>query len=188
MLTKQLAAEACAMARLLWCAFDFRAGRCPADSADTDTDSATSIFDLRCLTERSCITVGVALADGAIPDGSPMGRVVFFCAVATLLVHAAQAQTPPPPQSDNPRYSDWVEAEMALAESIWGNEEEFVTHTRGRVPPYSLGSDGKSGPVRVDVGVMIEKVRIDTVQQVATIKWWLRQSWKVRTDIAEGEI
>ena len=77
-----------------------------------------------------------------------------------------------------------MSAEMALVESIWGNEEEFVTHSRGRVPPYSVDSDGKSGPVRVNVGVMIEKVRIDTVQQTAQIKWWLRQSWKVRTDAA----
>ena len=70
-----------------------------------------------------------------------------------------------------------------------GATTRSMLHTHGgRVPPYSVGSDGKSGPVRVDVGVMIEKVRIDTVQQVATIKWWLRQSWKVRTDIAEGEI
>ena len=71
-------------------------------------------------------------------------------------------------------------AETALVENIWGNSEEFLTHSRARVPPYVVVNDvtGESGPCRVDVSVLVEKIKIDTVNQVATIKWWLRQNWR----------
>ena len=90
------------------------------------------------------------------------------------LAGVAQAQAPAP------KFDSRMKAEMALHENIWGNDEEFTTHTRGRVPPSPVDPlTGLSGPVRVEVSVMIEKVKIDTVLQVATIKWWLRQSWTV---------
>ena len=79
-----------------------------------------------------------------------------------------------------PQYTSKMEAEMQLHTTIWGNDEEFVTHSRGRVPPSPVDTaTGESGPVVVTVSVMIEKAKIDTVLQVATIKWWLRQTWKV---------
>ena len=54
-------------------------------------------------------------------------------------------------------------------------------HWHGRshihVPPTSVLPNGKVGPVRVEVSLLIQKIKIDTRSQVATIRWWLRQTW-----------
>ena len=92
------------------------------------------------------------------------------------VVHLACAQ----PTAAQANYASMLDAETALVENIWGNSEEFLTHSRARVPPYVVVNDvtGESGPCRVDVSVLVEKIKIDTVNQVATIKWWLRQNWR----------
>ena len=103
-------------------------------------------------------------------------RWCLFTAVCLAHVSAAGAQTPAAPAA---KFDSRIAAETALVEAIWGNSEEYVTHSRSRVPPYNFdAATGASGPVRVDTSVLIEKIKIDTVLQVATIKWWLRQAWK----------
>ena len=95
----------------------------------------------------------------------------LMCAAGGLAHVCVHAQT---------KYDNRLLAETALIEGIWGNDEEFVTHSRGRVPPYATldNTTGASGPVIVEASVLVEKIKIDTVEQIATIRWWLRQSWK----------
>lgn len=108
-------------------------------------------------------------------DLNPRGAHRWGLCAAVCLA-AVGAQTPNPSAA---KFNSMIAAETALVEAVWGNSEEYITHSRSRVPPYHFdAATGASGPVRVDISVLVEKIKIDTVSQVATIKWWLRQSWK----------
>lgn len=105
-----------------------------------------------------------------------MGQVHWLTVLAVVCwAQPARAQA-----NAQINYANMLDAETALVENLWGNSEEYITHSRGRIPPYTVvnSNTGESGPCRVDVSVLVEKIKIDTVDQVATIKWWLRQSWK----------
>ena len=84
----------------------------------------------------------------------------------------------------------WTKTHVSPSETLAGPGNSKVSLWSRRLQPFfsqaAMGALSQRRapyacswqPVQVAVSVMIEKIRIDTREQTATIKWWLRQSWR----------
>lgn len=76
-------------------------------------------------------------------------------------------------------YDSKVQAYEALTGSLFGETENLEFSASSHTPPLKKKSAiGGTLPVTVKVQVFVERIQIDSQGQEATLKWWLRQTWK----------
>ena len=103
----------------------------------------------------------------------------WLCAAA-LCAHIAAADPtscPTPVNNAAYKFRNRMEATQAVHCHLFGEDERFTTWAKTSVSPSLTSADGSTIPVLVEIQVSVEKVKIDTRAQVATVKWWLRQTW-----------
>ena len=103
----------------------------------------------------------------------------WLCAAA-LCAHIAAADPtscPTPVNNAAYKFRNRMEATQAVHCHLFGEDERFTTWAKTSVSSSLTSADGSTIPVLVEIQVSVEKVKIDTRAQVATVKWWLRQKW-----------